>query len=131
MTNNFDTKIQYIEDDIEKIQTKPNLYIQKYGDAGIFHLFKEIAQNCIDEETDPACIAFLQHIKENTSKMPIKIVHDVISDRVTIEDCGRGIPEDDYSVEIVCTKNQSGSKFHRDQGGASSGEFGVKTGAAA
>lgn len=125
MANTFDSKINYIEDDIKKIQVKTNLYVQTYGDAGVFHLFKEVAQNCIDEEEDPACIGFLKSIKESTKKLPILIRYDRLADRVTIEDNGRGIPEDDYSVEIVCTKNQSGSKFFRDQGGVSSGEFGV------
>ena len=125
MANNYDTKISYIEDDIKKIQTKPNLYIQKYGALGIFHLFKELVQNSIDEYSDPACIAYLKTLVEKIKKLLIKITYDRLSGRATIEDWGRGIPEDDYSVEIVCTKNQSGSKFYRDQGGASSGEFGV------
>ena len=34
-------------------------------------------------------------------------------------------PETDYPIDIFCTKIQSGSKFFRDQGGSSSGEFGV------
>lgn len=131
MPNNFDTKIRYIEDDIEKIQAKSNLYMQQYGDLGVFQLLREAAQNAIDELTDPACIGYLESIGENVKKLPIKITYERVTDHVTVEDSGRGIPEDDYSVEVVCTKNQAGSKFFRDQGGASSGEFGIDTGAAA
>lgn len=123
--NNFDVKINYTEDDLKKVQTKPNLYIQKYGDLGIHHLFKEVAQNAIDEMIDPAYDKFLKSIGEKVKKKVITITYERISDTVTVEDNGRGIPEDDYPIDVVCTKLQSGSKSFRDQGGASSGEFGV------
>lgn len=124
-TNNYDVKIHYTEDDIKKVQTKPNLYVQHYGNLGIFHLFKEVAQNSVDENIDPALTAFLRGIKETVKKRIISITYDRLSDKVTVEDEGRGIPEEDYPIDIVCTKLQSGSKFFRDQGGESSGEFGV------
>lgn len=124
----FDVRISYVEDDIKKVQTKTNLYVQTYGDAGVFHLFKEGTQNGIDEYTDPMFLKFLKALGEVMKKFKIKVVYDRLSGRTTIEDWGRGIPEDDYPVEVVCTKLQSGSKFYRDQGGASSGEFGVDTG---
>ena len=38
-----DVKIMYIEDNMKKIQAKTNLYVQKSGDLGVFHLFKEAA----------------------------------------------------------------------------------------
>ena len=44
-----DVKMYYIEDDIEKIQTKTNLYIQQFGPEGAFHLCREVIQNSIDE----------------------------------------------------------------------------------
>ena len=119
-----DNKIFYIEDDLKKIQTKTNLYLQSYGDKGVFHLFKEGAQNAIDEYTDPDCIDFLKSLGE-AGKLPIIVTYDKKTDTVTIEDNGRGIPEEDYPIDIVCTKLQSGAKFFRNQGGASSGEFGV------
>lgn len=120
-----DVKIFYTEDDIKKVQTKSNLYLQKYGDLGIFHLLKEVIQNSLDEYHDPDCIYYLLKILKEKVKFVIRITHDVLTDLVTVEDFGRGIPEDDYPVDIVVTKLQSGSKFYRDQGGASSGEFGV------
>lgn len=126
-----DVKIMYTEDDLAKVQTKTNLYVQKYGDLGVFHLFKEVAQNSIDEVIDPESESYLKSIGEDKKKKIIKIIHDRLTDRVTVEDNGRGIPEEDYPIDIVCTKLQSGSKFFRDQGGNSSGEFGVDTGALA
>lgn len=104
----------YIESDIKKIQTKTNLYIQKYGPAGAFHLAREIIQNNIDEVIDP-----------ESNGSDIYISYDILSDKLICEDNGRGFPEKDYPLDIFCTKNQSGSKFFRDQGGDSAGEFGV------
>ena len=109
-----DVEMFYIESDIKKIQTKTNLYLQKYGPAGAFHLAREIIQNNIDECIDP---------ESNGSS--IYISYDKETDMLTCEDDGRGFPEKDYPLDIFCTTNQSGSKFFRDQGGESAGEFGV------
>ena len=109
-----DVEMFYIESDIKKIQTKTNLYLQKYGAAGAFHLSREIIQNNIDECIDP---------ESNGSN--IHITYDLLTDMLTCEDDGRGFPEKDYPLDIFCTTNQSGSKFFRDQGGDSAGEFGV------
>lgn len=125
MSKSNDTHIMYIKDDMKKIQTKTNLYLQKFGDLGVFHLFKEAAQNSIDEGVDPSCWDYLKQIGEGKKKYVVKVTYDRLSDKVTVEDTGRGIPETDYPIDIVCTKLQAGSKFFRDQGGASSGEFGV------
>ena len=35
-----DVKMQYLESDIRKIQVKTNMYLQSYGEDGVFHLFK-------------------------------------------------------------------------------------------
>ena len=104
----------WIEDDIKKIQTKTNLYIQEYNEEASFHLFREVAQNCFDECED-----------EDSMGSRTDISYDELTDITVIEDDGRGIPEEDYPLDIFCTKIQSGSKFFRDQGGSSSGEFGV------
>ena len=68
-----DVKIMYIEDDMKKIQAKTNLYLQKFGDLGVFHLFKEAAQNAIDEGVDPKCWEYLKQLKED-SKFIVKII---------------------------------------------------------
>lgn len=109
-----DVRMFYVEDDIKKIQTKPNLYILKFGPAGAAHLFREVGQNAVDECTDP-----------ESPGSHITITYDKATDIIRCEDDGRGFPEIDYPLEIFCTKIQSGSKFFRDQGGNSSGEFGV------
>lgn len=104
----------YIDDDIKKIQTKSNMYIRQYGPEGAFHLAREIIQNSIDECID----------KDSVGNQ-IYISYDKKTDKLIVEDNGRGFPEKDYPIDIFCTKIQSGSKFFRDQGGSSSGEFGV------
>ncbi len=109
-----DVKMFHIDDDLKKVQVKTNLYLQHYGDLGVFHLSKECIQNSFDELEDP-----------NTNGSKVLIKYDKKTDLLTIEDDGRGIPEEDYPIDIICTKLQSGSKFFRNQGGTSSGEFGV------
>lgn len=114
-----DVVMNYYEDDIKKIQVKTNLYIKQYGPAGAFHLFKEGAQNSIDECID-----------EDSMGSEIDIRIDRPTDRAVIEDDGRGFPEKDFPLDIFCTKIQSGSKFYRDQSGGTSGEFGLTKGLA-
>lgn len=109
-----DSTIMYIEDDIKKIQVKTNLYLKSYGPEGVFHLAKEIVQNSIDEVSDP-----------ESNGQHIIISCDKLEDSITVEDDGRGISEKEYPLEICCTKLQSGSKFMRDAGTSSAGEFGV------
>lgn len=109
-----DVKMFYLEDDIEKIQTKTNMYIRQYGTAGAFHLVREVVQNGIDECTDP-----------NSNGRNILIRLDESDGSLYCEDDGRGFPEHDFPLDIFCTKIQSGSKFFRDQSGNTSGEFGL------
>lgn len=109
-----DVKMFYIDDDISKIQTKTNLYIKQYGPAGASHLCREVIQNSIDELMD-----------KDSGGNTIRIVYDKMTDTLTCEDDGRGFPEQDYPMDIFCTKIQSGSKFFRDQSGVTSGEFGL------
>lgn len=109
-----DVKMYYTEDDIEKIQTKTNMYIQQYGSEGAFHLAREVIQNAVDECIDP-----------DSGGKNIRISYDYMSDKLISEDDGRGFPEVDYPLDIFCTKIQSGSKFYRDQSGNTAGEFGL------
>ena len=51
MENN-DGKIYYADDDLKKIQLKPNMYIQNFGSLGTFQLSKECIQNSFDELED-------------------------------------------------------------------------------
>ena len=108
-----DDRMTWIESDIEKIQLKQNFFIQEYGDEGIFHIAREGIQNSFDEVNNPKSIG-----------NKIVIDYDISSDIITVTDNSRGIPETDVPLEIVCTKNQAGSKFFRESGNTS-GEFGV------
>lgn len=109
-----DDVMEYIEEDIDKIKLKTGMYISYVGEKGALHLAKEVIQNSIDECANPKSPA-----KE------IIVTLDTLSDTISVEDDGRGIPEDKLPMEILCTKLNSGSKFTREQGGASSGENGV------
>lgn len=114
MSDVKDVKMYYVDSDIEKIQTKTNLFLQSYGKEGAFHLVREVIQNSIDECID----------KDSPGKN-ILVDYDIKTDTIKVEDDGRGFPESDYPLDIFCTKLQSGSKFFRDQSGATSGEFGL------
>lgn len=115
MSNKFiDDKMEYIENDIDKIKMKTGMYISYVGEKGALHLCKEVIQNAIDECANPKSPA-----------KNINIILDIAENSLSVEDDGRGIPEDDFPMEILCTRLNSGSKFTREQGGASSGENGV------
>ena len=114
MSNTKDVKMYYVESDIEKIQTKTNLYLTSYASDGAFHLTREVILNSIDECIDP-----------DSPGSKIYIMYDIDNDTMTVEDDGRGFPEADYPMDIFCTKIQSGSKFFRTQSGGTSGEFGL------
>ena len=111
-----DVEMYWSEDDIEKIQRKPNQYIVRYGSAGCNHMARELIQNAYDENIDI-----------DSPGKNIKIIYDKLLDRLTVKDDGRGFPEDKYPLDIFCTKLQSGSKTFRDQSGNTAGEFGLTT----
>ena len=108
-----DVEVTWIEDDIEKVQTKPNLYIQQYGVGGCNHMGREIIQNAYDECID-----------ENSPGSKVTVIYDKLLDKLTTKDDGRGFPEANYPLDIFCTKLQSGSKANRSQSGGTAGEFG-------
>ena len=113
-----DSKMYYLEEDIQKIQVKTNMYINEYGEAGAFHLAREIIQNNFDECLD-----------DNSPGNEINISYDRATDILTSSDNGRSFNETDYPITTFVENLQSGSKFFRDDGAASAGEFGVFTGA--
>ena len=112
LSNYTDDKITHIDDDIKKIQIKPNMYISYSGSKGSLHLFKEAVNNAIDEAINP-----------NSPCNKVKIYLNLKDNSILIEDNGRGIPEKD--MIIACTKLQSGSKFIRATSLGSAGENGV------
>lgn len=106
-----DAKMIHLERDIDKVRTKPNMYIQSFGSAGSFHLAREIIQNAFDEVQDP-----------NATGHKIKITYDKATDILSCEDDSRGFSEKDYPMDVFCTTLQSGSKFFRESGSQSAGE---------
>lgn len=112
-TQYVDDKIDHKEDDLEKIQTSTGMYISYTGARGSLHLCKEITNNMVDE-----CI------NTNSPADTIDIMFDEATSEYACRDNGRGIPHE--SLEIVCTKIQSSSKFgRRGTGGASAGQNGI------
>lgn len=109
-----DTELMHLENDIQKIQVKTNMYINEYGEQGAFHLAREIIQNNFDECIDPESPG-------NT----IDISYDMSTDILKVSDNGRSFNESKYSMRVFMTTLQSGSKFNRSAGVDSSGEFGV------
>ena len=109
-----DVDMYWSEDDIEKIQRKPNLYIVRFGSAGCSHMARELIQNAYDENIDI-----------DSPGKNVTIIYDKTADRISVRDDGRGFPETQYPLDIFCTKLQSGSKSFRDQSGNTAGEFGV------
>lgn len=108
----IDDVIDHKESDIEKIQTKPGMYISYLGRRGALHLAKEVINNMIDECINP-----------NSPGNEIDIYLDEPENTLIVSDNGRGIPFD--KIELVCTKIQAGSKFTRESSGSSAGENGV------
>lgn len=94
---------------LEPVRKRPGMYIGSTGPDGLFHLLREVADNCFDE-------AMAGHADEIIIKL-------LPGDRVSVSDNGRGIPVDTHkqygvsALELVLTKLHAGGKF----GGESSG----------
>ncbi len=94
---------------LEPVRKRPGMYIGSTGPDGLFHLLREIADNCFDEamagRADTITIALLAN------------------DTVSVSDNGAGIPVDTHkgygvsALELVLTKLHAGGKF----GGEGSG----------
>lgn len=104
---------QDIQNDIEKIQTKPGMYIGYHGAKAAEHLSHEVINNSIDELTSPRSVG--SHIW---------IEYDVDTDTLSVEDDGRGF-QNEETLRKACTKIQAGTKMTRVQSGNSAGENGV------
>lgn len=107
-----DDKIDYIEDDVEKIRVRTGMYISYLGSKGALHLVKELVNNNIDEVASP-----------NSPGDYVEIFFDEKANMVTSSDNGRGIDFDE--VIKISTKIQSGSKMTSDVATDTAGENGV------
>ena len=113
MSNNIiDDNYTVIENDIEKVQQKPTMYISYTGPEGVGHLAREITNNIIDEHQNPNTV----------SDGKASIYHDYEENMTYFQDHGRGIAFD--QLENMCTILQAGSKMNRDYG-QTAGENGV------
>jgi len=94
-----DDSYTIIENDVAKIQARPSMYIGSLGEAGIFHLCKEIIDNATDEVLKPnsPCTGFRL---EATNKF------------LRVIDNGRGIPTD--VMQKVYETIQAGSNLGKD-----------------
>ena len=110
-----DSELVHIADDIQKVQVKTNMYINEYGEAGAFHLAREIIHNSIDECLD-----------ENSPGKNINISYDIATDLLSCTDDGRSFNEEKYPMSVFVTTIASGSKFYRDAGNDSAGELTIR-----
>lgn len=102
MAKNFkDDDYKIIHDDIKKIQARPSMYISSLGDSGVFHLCKEIIDNCRDE-------CYKKESPGNTIRL------EITDKELRAMDNGRGIPTD--IIQEVYETIQAGSNMTRSSG---------------
>lgn len=106
-------KFTSIEDDIEKVQQNPTVYISFVGPDAVKQMFYEVTNNMIDEH------GAVNSISEGN----LSIMYDKSTEEITFQDDGRGINFDD--LEIACTKLQAGTKMSRQFNQTSGGENGI------
>ena len=107
-----DDEYEELDVDVQRVQAKPTMYISYTGPAGMEHLCHEIANNIIDEHTNP------NSISDGTAS----IFYDATENIISFKDTGRGIPFP--MLEASCTILHTGSKMNRDYGNTA-GENGV------
>ena len=94
---------------LEPVRKRPGMYIGSTGPDGLFHLLREVADNCFDE-------AMAGHANLITITL-------LPNDKVSVSDNGRGIPVDMHkqykvsALELVMTKLHAGGKFGGDESG--------------
>lgn len=113
MINIIDDKFTTIQDDIDRVQKNPTLYISFVGPDAVKQLCYECTNNMIDEHEATNSIS--------TGEM--SIVADYNLGEIYFQDSGRGIEFD--QMENACTVLQSGTKMERAFSNKSGGENGV------
>lgn len=91
-------------DDIQKIQTKPTMYISYTGSRAFLHLIREMINNVFDEYKN----------ENDISDGVVTIFFDSSENMIYISDTGRGIPFD--QMYNTCTILHSGTKMRREHG---------------
>ena len=100
----IDDVYKTVTNDIEKIQTKPTMYISYTGPRAFKHLTGELVNNIIDENQNE------NSISDGTAH----IHYDEVENTLYAEDTGRGIPFTE--LENACTVVHSGTKMSRQHG---------------
>ena len=108
----IDDSFSNITNDIQRVQTKPTMYISYTGNRAFLHLTHELVNNVLDEYKNA----------NNVSDDTFSIIYDRMDNMFYVEDNGRGIPFE--NLESACTILHSGTKMHREHGD-SAGENGV------
>src|SRR5699024_1095004 len=83
-------------DGTDAIRKFPGMYIGAIGQDGVFHIFREVIDNSLDESKAGFCDEIFVDINEKTGKI-------IVSDK------GRGIPVE--KVVELCTKLHSSGKY--------------------
>lgn len=109
----IDDTFTTLENDIDKLQKSPTLYISYRGAAGAEQLAHELVNNMVDEHRNPNTL----------SDGNMYITLDGQTNLCYFKDTGRGINFNE--LENACTVLQSGTKMDRAFGGSSGGEYGV------
>lgn len=108
-----DDKFTTIQDDIDRIEKNPTLYISFVGADAVKQLAFECTNNMLDEHG----------AKHSISDGNMSIFVDLKSNEMFFQDSGRGIAFD--QMENACTVLQSGTKMERAFSNKSGGENGV------
>src|SRR5689334_8957085 len=104
MVSTYTAKDITVLEGFEPVRKRPGMYMGGVGPAGLHHLVWEIVDNAIDEA-----------MNGHASNIRVTLHQDGSS--ITVEDDGRGIPNDVHhktkktALEVIFTVLHAGGKF--------------------